>query len=168
MQYLLDGNNVLFAARHVLPSPAMGRHQLCRVVGAWAGTADCDVTIVFDGPPPRPALVEQMHQAGVTVVFAGARSADDVIQDLIDGARSPANLCIVSTDGAIESAARHRACPHQKSQDFLGQIAVGARATSDTAPPLEKPEETSPPNTEEWLRHFGLAEGGHKAADGAD
>jgi hypothetical protein len=90
-------------------------------------------------------------------VFAGARSADDAIQDIIDAERSPANVCIVSSDRAIETAARHRACRRLASRDFLGQIMASVSPSpAQIPPPLEKPDESAPTDTDEWLRHFGL------------
>jgi predicted RNA-binding protein with PIN domain len=169
VNYIVDGNNVLFAARHVVPGSAIGRHHLCAIVGAWASEANCSVTIVFDGPPPRPAVVEQMHQTGVSIAFSGARSADDVIQDIIDAANSPANLCVVSSDRAVESAARHRACRRLKSGDFIAQVATKAPGpTAQEQKPLEKPDESAPADTDEWLRHFGLEDTGGEESDWPD
>jgi len=171
MNYVVDGNNVLFAARDVLRGPPIGRHQLCRILGDWATRTKSSVTIVFDGPPPRPAVVEQMRQTGVDTVFAGRCSADDVIQDMIDAAASPANVCIVSSDRAIESAARHRACARLSSKDFLERVVPeGSERPSRPQPPLEKPDESSPAETEEWLHRFGFGlpdEGGESSGRSA-
>lgn len=72
MPYLVDGSNVLGAARAV----AEAKRRLVRDLGRLARERRTRVVCVFDGEEPEHF---GRHLGGVSVVFSGARSADDII-----------------------------------------------------------------------------------------
>ena len=119
MQYLIDGNNVVHSSPQLLGGPPIARAYLCRLTAAWAAQSDAQATIVFDGHSPPDVELDQMRFAGLRVEFAGSVSADEVIEDYIEEARSPANLHVVTSDRAIQSAARRRRCPCHEAVAFL-------------------------------------------------
>lgn len=167
--YLIDGNNLLFAARAGLPGPPVGRQQLCEVLGRWARRTGVDLTIVFDGPHPRPGLEQQMLAAKIGVVFSVPRSADEVIEEMIEGAPVPSQIRVVTSDRAIQSVARGRRCVCIESADFARELGAAPRdegAAAVEPPPPEKPGPLRPEETEEWLRRFNL--GPDQPSDDAD
>jgi predicted RNA-binding protein with PIN domain len=164
--YVIDGNNVLHQAPRVLEGPAIGRVALCARIARWARSRGEAVTIVFDGPEPRAGVAQQMRGAGVAVVFGEARSADAVIEAMVEAAEQPASLVVVSSDKAIGHAARRRRARNVEAVAFLRDLAATERdapATSkDTPPaphPAEKPEGPDAGKIEDWLREFRLDEG---------
>lgn len=158
MHYLIDGNNLLFACRRVADAP--GRQTLAARVGQWARSEKLAVTLVFDGAAPNPALLRQMQSADVELIFSAPRSADDVIEDRISAARIPADLCVISDDKAILSAARHRRCPVRTSEAFATNLFQTPRPATmpsqDSEVPADKPEAAGRGDTQQWLKEFGL------------
>ncbi len=156
MRFLIDGNNLLHAYAEIV-GPAIGREPLCRVLGQWALRASAEAVVVFDGPPPPPGVRQQMQLDRLDVRFSGPRSADDLIEEVIEHAPSPASLCVVTSDRALAAAGRHRRCRWVKAQDFVAMLS----APPDTdrpaeAPPPEKPPAPGPQETDDWLRRFGM------------
>ncbi|MFH0981087.1 MAG: NYN domain-containing protein [Planctomycetota bacterium] len=158
MDYLIDGNNLLYAAHAYLPGPPIGRQQLCELLGRWGRRAATGLIVVFDGPRPPPGLEEQMRAANLAVVFSAPRSADEVIEEMIERASRPAQLHVITSDRAIQSAARYRRCPCTASADFARELATPAATTPSEAPPpsppTEKPDRLLPEETNAWLREF--------------
>jgi len=72
MPYIVDGSNVLGTARAALAA----KRDLVRDLGRFARAKRTRVVCVFDGDEPEPF---GKHLGGVSVVFSGARSADDLI-----------------------------------------------------------------------------------------
>ncbi len=156
MRYLIDGNNLTHIYGQVI-GPAIGRYQLCRLLSEWAARTAGQVLIVFDGPRPLSGVEQQMRLAGLDIRFSEGRSADDVIQDLIEQADSPANVCVVSSDRAIATAARHRRCRTLSSQEFSEMMAHDPAPRPAAGPPTpDKPPAPGPSETDGWLREFGI------------
>src|ERR1043165_5403026 len=92
MPYIVDGSNVLGTARAVIAA----KRDLVRDLGRFARAKRTRVVCVFDGDEPEPF---GKHLGGVSVVFSGARSADDLIvprgaagngRKVVTSARAPA------------------------------------------------------------------------------
>ena len=81
MPVLIDGNNLLFAARDVDdPERPLARSGLCEWLRRWSIRSGERVTVVFDGPMPSASLARQIAGDGIDVVYSGAGvKADDVI-----------------------------------------------------------------------------------------
>lgn len=159
--YVIDGNNLLYAAHAEWPGPPAGRQRLCELLGRWAAGASTELTVVFDGPAPGAGLCEQMRAGGITVVFSAGRSADEVIEEMIERAARPAEIRVVTSDRAIQSAARYRQCTCIEAADFARrlaspQLSFEAEKGSTEPPPAppEKPEELKRQEAHDWLRRF--------------
>jgi len=72
MPWIVDGSNVLGAARAATDA----KRELVRLLGRFARAKRTRVVCVFDGDTPEHFGT---HLGGVSVVFSGARSADDLI-----------------------------------------------------------------------------------------
>ena len=153
---IIDGNNLLHAMHEHAPLPSVGRETLVKVIERWARRAEVEVTLVFDGAPPRAGLTKQMTSACVAVRFSAPATADDVIVDIIQHARNPSRLRVISGDTAIRHEARRRRCRHSSAVEFVQELFPrpdGSR--SSTAPSSEKPPTVSPENAKEWHELFG-------------
>lgn len=163
MPLLIDGNNLIFAARLVDPTDLLiGRSMLCAKLGDWARRRRERVHVVFDGPPPDAPLAEQIGDPDLTVTYSGRGvSADRRIQELIAADSAARRLVVVSSDREVMSAARRRDARPMRADDFW-RIVVADLARPEPQP-LEPPEKRAglaPEQTEEWLRDFGLGEEG--------
>jgi len=156
---LIDGNNLLYAARDVASLRQIDRLGLCRLLGRWASGAGTEVTIVFDGPSTSLAIAQQMRAFGVHVVFSGSRSADDAILDALDEASAAGQYTVVSSDHAIQHDARYHRATAIDSEAFVRDLLrpPGADQSAPDAPDRdEKPEEPAPGETDAWLRRLGF------------
>ncbi|HEY6139561.1 MAG TPA: NYN domain-containing protein [Thermoanaerobaculia bacterium] len=72
MPWIVDGSNVLGAARAATDA----KRELVRHLGRFARAKKTRVVCVFDGDTPEHFGT---HLGGVSVVFSGARTADDLI-----------------------------------------------------------------------------------------
>src|SRR6516164_1122376 len=99
MPYLIDGYNLLFTmglANHRMPPREFerARNGLLDWLGRLLGPAAAEVTIVFDAlHASREEHVEEDH-AGLHVIFALRRLADDLIEELIRRDPAPKKLVV--------------------------------------------------------------------------
>lgn len=157
MPVLIDGNNLLFAARQFAALRMIERDQLCRFIGRWARERDTEVRVVFDGPSPPLAVVHRMRASGVDVCFSGVRTADDVIVEILESAQASGGYTVVSSDHAIQHVARYRRAVGIDAEDFARELLV-AEAPAEASPavePPEKPDSLCRDEADEWLRRFG-------------
>jgi predicted RNA-binding protein with PIN domain len=150
--YLIDGNNLL-GSWGGPAVPGDGRVEVLRRVAAFCRAKGARAVLVFDGAPFRPDLGGQ-ELGAVSLRFpAEGRDADSVIRELVDAARNPGDLVVVSSDKALYSYARTRGARTLRAQEW-NALARGASArTRRGAPRSEKPEHET--DIEGWLKRFG-------------
>ena len=161
MPVVIDGNNLLYAARAAGTSSLLiGRSMLCDAIGRWSKRFGERVHIVFDGPAPDAALARQIGNPAVEVSYSGSgRTADTVIAYLIEADSAARRLLVVSSDRAIVRAAKRRRARPIRSEDFWSGLTRDlARPVPVESEPKEKGDGLSPEATEEWLDVFGLKE----------
>jgi predicted RNA-binding protein with PIN domain len=154
---LVDGNNLLFAARDIRRLRKTDQGQLCRLLGQYARRKGTSVTVVFDGPAPRLAAVQLLEQAGVAVRFSSGRTADDVLVEVLEGARAPGEYLVVTSDHAIQHAARYRRATAVDADKFLRAMLEPPQESESSGKPAspEKPDDLTPDEADAWLRQFG-------------
>ncbi|MDH3584099.1 MAG: NYN domain-containing protein [Phycisphaerae bacterium] len=152
MSLILDAYNVLHCS-HLLPDrhamvSATGLCQLLDRSKLHAGR----VTVVCDGrPKPQDELDADL--GAVSLVYSGPkRSADDVIEDLIERDNSPRDLVVVSNDRRLRSAARRRRARPMASEVFVRLL---ARALAESTRPVSEQPPPDFGDTESWLKAFG-------------
>ncbi len=97
---MVDGYNLLFA---VGKSPRESdRNELLNALAAYKSRKNVDITVVFDRKTGDPSEGRQvlLHQ-GVRVVFtAPFQEADEIICNVVDDAKRPKDILVVSSDKA--------------------------------------------------------------------
>lgn len=159
MPVLIDGNNLLFAARQVEGvGLEIGRSNLCDRLGLWSQRRNVAVHVVFDGPAPPPALAAQIGHPHLRVTYSGAgRSADSVLERLLAIDSAARRLVVVSSDRAVMRAAKRRLARPLRSDEFWRQVQrdLVPRPPRPTEP-TEKRTGLTPEATDDWLREFGF------------
>ncbi len=158
MPVLVDGNNLLFAARALQEGgSALGRSALCRVLGEWARRTGKKVHVVFDGRKPAPALQAQLGGRYLALSFSGPASADEVIADMVGRDSAARRLLVVSTDRQVQRVARRRRAHVLRSDAFwIGMIRDLERPVRLPIEPPEKRTGLSDGQSSDWLDYFGL------------
>ncbi len=159
MPVVIDGNNLLYAANGVgTRALRIGRSMLCDVVGSWAERRAERVHVVFDGRAPGAARAVQIGHSAIKVTYSGTGvSADAVLADILEKDSAARRLLVISSDRAVQKAAKRRRAQAMRSEDFWIMIERDlARPTPRRAEPEEKEAGSSPEATEQWLDEFGL------------
>lgn len=159
---IIDGNNLMHAMHAHAPIPNVGRETMVRVIDKWAHRRGANVTLVFDGPQPGPALRRQMAGARVAVLFSAPKTADDIIIEMVQQIHDPTGVRVVTSDTAIRYEARSRRCGHVDSERFVkelfektGEPEMRPRETTDEKSVDEKPQASTPDERRFWSETFG-------------
>lgn len=140
MPWIVDGNNVLGvtgADRHA-DEP---KRELVRLLSGFARQKRTRVTAVFDGPEPSSFA---RHLGPVTVIFSGARKADDVI---VERASAGRGWNVVTADRGLAARVERRAVRVVAPSALLREIDSAAadpeRSEADWAAWFSNPENRS-------------------------
>ena len=119
MPYLVDGSNVLGAMRVDRHSDDAKR-GLLRLLAGFARARKTKVTCIFDGPEPHSF---GRHLGGVTAVFSGGRSADDVIADRAAQGRG---WSVVTSDRGLAARVERRQVTIVAPTVFIREMELAA------------------------------------------
>ncbi len=150
LTYVIDAYNVLHrfpALRGKLRKDFIGaREVFLSTIAGFALRGKHQVVLVFDGRDDGSAG----GSGTLKVVFADpGKTADQKIKHLIDRARNPKNVVVVSSDGEVARYGRLNACRVLSAEGFIGLLdREGNRGGS------EKPSHISESEKEELLRLF--------------
>jgi hypothetical protein len=136
MSWVIDGNNVLGGAGAARFSVDVKR-QLVRTLGAFARVNRTKVLCYFDGPEPENENFGK-HLGSVTVIFSGARSADDLIIKCVG---TGSGWKVVTADRALASRIKRREVAIIDPRTFMNEL--------ESVPQVEERVAE-----EEWLAWF--------------
>lgn len=150
--YVIDGNNLLGS----WGGPAKGddrRHEVARRVAAVCRVRGAQAILVFDGAPLRADVPAQELGVVSLRVPRPGEDADTLIRSLVDGAASPEDLVVVTSDKALYSYARTRGARVLRAHEWNAlerRAPPKDRALTSSSP--EKPDRED--DIEGWLRRF--------------
>lgn len=152
MPFLIDGHNLIGALPYIDLSDPDDELQLLQLLERFVQATGRRIVVHFDrgavGQPDPPSAGKlEVHFAGLP------RSADQAISDQLRRLGGDAkNWTVVSSDRAVQIAARHAGAKVLSSRQFTHQL-----ADIDTDErPVDKPEpKLDEDEIEEWQRLFG-------------
>jgi hypothetical protein len=100
--------------------------------------------VVFDGPPPGPAVASEFGIGSVRVVYAGNRTADELILSRV----KPGDH-VVTADRDLAIRCRGLRARTVNPREFLGGLKPAAAAHTE-----EKPPDTAV-DVDDWMKYFG-------------
>lgn len=158
MPYVIDGNNLL-GSWGGPAVPGDGRHEVVRRVFRFCRDRGARALLVFDGAPFRPDLGGQ-ELGPLSLRFAAeGHDADSVIRRIVDEAKRPAELLVVTSDKALYSYAKTRGASVLRAHEWNALArgpSAGAPAVRRRAGPRstssDKPEREG--DVEGWLKRF--------------
>lgn len=168
MTTLIDGYNVLFAARIVRQGETGALEQARRellefLLKKLTPVEARETVIVFDAKrQSRRDLPQESDFRGITVLFARDHDeADDLLEQLIRREPVPEKLVVVSADRRVQRAARRRRARVVESDTWLGELELRADASPTVEPDSGESSEfedrpLTPEQTRAWLLEFGM------------
>ncbi|MEK6372376.1 MAG: NYN domain-containing protein [Acidobacteriota bacterium] len=124
MSWVVDGSNLLGTSR----SDPSEKRKLVQALAQFARAKRTKVVCTFDGGAPEHFGT---HLGGVSVVFSGARPADDLIETRV---RSGSGWKVVTDDRALAARVRRRAVEVVDTGAFMRQLeSVGTPETTAAA-----------------------------------
>ncbi len=150
MRYLIDGHNLIPKAGLRLDSMD-DELQLVNMLKEFARLSRQTVEVYFDGAPVGQAGTRNLGTVTAHFVKAG-QSADAAIRARLEKMGKEAkNWVVVSSDHAVQSAARVHRAGYLSCEEFVKEMRKAARVNFGK----EKDEPTlSTSEVEEWLREF--------------
>jgi|SoiMethySBSTD1v2_1073268.scaffolds.fasta_scaffold821109_2 predicted RNA-binding protein with PIN domain len=143
MLLLIDGYNLLHVSGLFGPEegpPTLERSRLALLEFLERRLAESvrkKATIVFDAASAPPGLPSTLQHAEMVIRFAPRKSsADDLIAELIAQEADPRHLTVVSSDHAVQRAARQRGASYVDSEIWFRELRQAAPAST----PDEKPQ----------------------------
>ena len=164
MPLLIDGYNLLNATGIVGGGAGPGSFQRSRLALLNFLAASVDprelphTTVVFDAHDAPPGLPRVVEHNGITVRFATKYgTADELIEELIRADSAPRRLVVVSSDHAIQRAARRRRAKPVDSDSWYSALVRSRRQREYTL--ADDAARPAVPLLQEdvnyWLRQFG-------------
>ena len=163
MPLLIDGYNLLNATGIVgsggLSSLGSSRLALLNFLAASIDPRELShTTVVFDAHDAPPGLPRVVRHGPLLVRFAvKMRTADELIEELIQADSAPRRLVVVSSDHEIQRAARRRRAKAVDSETWYAALIRARREREEQA--ADVPSRPAVPLLEEdvsyWLRQFG-------------
>ncbi len=158
MRFLIDGYNLMHALG-MAPAPgsaslARSRLRFVDWLAVESHGKAANLSVVFDSVHAAGGG-EQTHR-GIQLRFADARTADDLIEEIIRAEPVPARLTVVSNDHRLLTAATRGGCVAWTCGKFVDWLQTRTKSTSDTVrQEPEKPAVPSGAEMVEWLERFG-------------
>lgn len=160
MRVLVDGYNLLFASSVFVPegmAPTLSNTRdalLDFLAETIAAKLLPQTTVVFDAAQAPPGLPKEMQHRGMRIVFSAKKSsADEVLEDLLDNAKQPKELLVISSDHRIQRAARQKGAKYVDSEQWLKEQAANRKAQKQQSSEL-KPELPSSEDAAHWIEAF--------------
>jgi len=160
VNFLIDGYNLMHAVGWAPPGKSPGTLEPARKkLLDWLADAapfkagNTQFRVVFDaqnGPAPS---VGRSHR-GVLVQFAYKKTADDVIEELLEAETAPKKLVVVSNDTRLHDSATRSGAKGWGCTEFLDWLIARAKETPGNIrfDPPEKPD--GPEETGDLLAVF--------------
>lgn len=162
---LIDGYNLMHAAGMARLQYGPGdlqrcRERLLRYLATHLSPAEtARALVIFDAREPPPDRPSRLIVHGMTVLFANpGGDADVALQEALAEHPAPRRVTLVSSDHALQQAARRHRADYVDSEDFISTLAErrrrGPAAPSSDA--NEKPsDQLTAAEAEHWSCYFG-------------
>ncbi len=111
------------------------------------------ITLVCDGKPPPSAAPD--HSLSATILYSGvSRTADDVIEDLIERHSAPRRLTVASSDRRLIAAAKRRGATALDADSFLSRVVTDAGAPRES--PNDRDQLVEDSAVDDWMKSLDV------------
>jgi predicted RNA-binding protein with PIN domain len=154
MQWLIDGHNLIGQMPNLRLDDPDDEAKLLEYLRSYQGRTRQRITVIFDaGLSYHPA--ETKKSGGVTVQFAAhGQTADQIIIQRLRRIKNPQELIVVTSDQAVQQAARQARIRVLSAPEFARQLLHGSPTTLDDDRGSQTELKLSADEVDEWLKVF--------------
>jgi hypothetical protein len=154
MQWLIDGHNLIGQMPGLRLDDPDDEAKLIEYLRRFRARTGHHITVIFDpGPVYRPA--ETKKQGGLTIQFAApGQTADQLMMRRLRQVQNPPELMVVSSDRAVQQAARQARVKAISSAEFARQLLQELISSGDEEQADRINRQLSPDEVAEWLTLF--------------
>ena len=156
MHWLIDGHNLIGQMPNLQLSDPNDEEKLLEYLHRYRARTGHRLTVVFDaGQTFHPAQTKK--QGGLTIKFvAHGQTADQVIKKRLRKVRNPQGTMVVTSDRAVQQAARQAGVRVVPAQEFGQQLLqLSGKSKSEEDENTQADLHLSADEVEEWLAIFG-------------
>ncbi|HXV97436.1 MAG TPA: NYN domain-containing protein [Anaerolineae bacterium] len=154
MQWLIDGHNLIGQMPNLRLDDPNDEAKLVTYLQSFRARTGQRLTVIFDaGQTYRPAETKKV--GGVTVQFAPhGQSADQIIKGRLRRVKNPQEIIVVTSDRAVQAAARQARVRVLTSGEFARQLLPASPEAADEDRGSQTEIKLSADEIDEWLKLF--------------
>ncbi len=154
MQWLIDGHNLIGQMPNLRLDDPNDEEKLLEELRRFRAKSGDQITVVFDaGQTYQPGTM--IKRGGITIQFAPhGQTADAVIKRRLQKIKNPQATIVVTSDRAVQQAARHVQVRAITAQEFI-QKRLHNHAMIDGDEGSQTDVRLSSNEIDEWLDIFG-------------
>jgi len=146
MPYWFDGNNLIGQSAAAAREDPKTRRSFLSLLSSYATSRGGRFVVFFDGDDSGRALPPR----GVRLRYSAPLSTDNAILRDAEGARSPAEIIVVTNDRGLAARCRSISVKTMDWRQFTTRMSSGSEAHRKDAPKEENVD------LNEWSRYFGI------------
>jgi hypothetical protein len=154
MPYLIDGHNLIPKVPGLSLQEIDDEPQLIEMLQEFCRKTRKRAEVYFDNAPPGQPRARNYGNLIAHFVRKGGTADQAIHARLARLGRGARNWTVVSSDHAVQAAARAARAQVTPAEEFARQL-VQTLAQAETGPPVEEDGELSPEEVEEWMKLFG-------------
>lgn len=156
MHWLIDGHNLIGQMPNLRLDDPRDEEKLLSYLISYKARTGHHLTVIFDsGAGYQPGSTKK--QGGITVQFAPpGQTADQLIARRVRRAKNPQALMVVSSDRAVQNAARLAGVRSLPAAEFALLLLSGGGNTGSADPGTQSNVQLSANEIDEWLDIFGV------------
>jgi uncharacterized protein len=153
MPYLVDGHNLIPKIPGFSLKAIDDEMQLIQMLQVFCRQKQKNCEVFFDNAPAGQARKDRSGRLTIHFIRQG-RTADSAIRQRLHQLGAEArNWTVISSDRAIQAAAREQGAQPLKSESFASQLLESQE--NQSPPPENLGENPSNEEINDWLRLFG-------------
>ena len=139
MNYIIDGFNLAFKIKHIVPNLKLGKidlaiDQLIQYLKSKLTKSGSKIIVVLDGQ--KYSSQSYPGRAGIKIIFSKKpQTADDIIREFIRSSANISKWCVISSDNEILYTAKDHGAQTMKSGDFLQKSRIDVQPDSQKNDP---------------------------------
>lgn len=152
MRWLIDGHNLIGAMPTLRLDDPNDEEKLLEYLRRYRARTGHQLTVIFDaGLSYQPG--QTIKRGGITVHFASPRkTADQLIKRRLRRVKNPQAVKVVSSDQAVQQAARQAKIRVVSAREFGQQLLASGSESAEADNQADI--QLSPDEVEEWLEIF--------------